>query len=76
MIVNFRIREISRGTRKLARTPILIIIIKILFADASESSELKAIDDFGLSMFFEPGTSSTHCLFLPPLHYCMVPFPT
>jgi hypothetical protein len=29
MIVNFRAHEISRGTRKLARTPTLIIIIII-----------------------------------------------
>jgi len=28
MVVNFRAREISRGTHKLARTPILIIIKK------------------------------------------------
>jgi len=28
MVVNFKARGISRGTRKLARTPTLIIIIK------------------------------------------------
>jgi hypothetical protein len=28
MVVNFRIREISRGMRKLVQTPILIIIKK------------------------------------------------
>jgi hypothetical protein len=28
MIVNFRVHRISRGARKLTRTPILIIIIK------------------------------------------------
>jgi len=30
MVVSFRVREISQSTRKLARTPILIIIIKKL----------------------------------------------
>jgi hypothetical protein len=34
MVVNFRARGISRGTRKLARTPTLIIIIKKKMVEA------------------------------------------
>jgi hypothetical protein len=41
MIVNFRIHRISRGARKLTRTPILIIIIKKNTTRKKSNAELR-----------------------------------
>ena len=47
MVVNFRARRISRGTRKLARTPILNYKKKIL------AYNLNAMDCFKLKLVIE-----------------------
>jgi len=48
MVVNFRVREISRGADKLAQTPILIIIKKIfmnfVICNKNKSPEIKPLE--------------------------------
>jgi len=52
MVINFRIREISRGARKLVRTPTLILIIKKYITSIRTSSNGAWQGDYPLDHAF------------------------